>query len=180
MVPFFGPVDEFSYVLGLFLSRATVFVAWLLLFLLVLIGYGLWSGVTYAWQNVLAAAAYAILPMCVLVALGPLIAAALRSMRGAVVGFLGAVIGLEAIQWAHGLLGQLAVGQRSFILAFAQDLLASLARAARWVSPFQYLARSLSAASFQEIVLLAGAALLYSILLFGVCVWMLRRRTVLP
>ena len=178
-VLFFGPVDERTYILSLFLSRLLLFLAWLATFVIVIVGYGFWSGLTYNWHY-LAAAGFVILPAIIMVSLGLLIAAAIRSVRGAVFTFLGVTVGLAALQGLRGLLDQMAAGQRFFSLAYVRQTITIFTVIVRWLSPFEYLNRGLAAVSMQSRLLLVGVAVVYTAVLLQLAIVMLRRRTVVP
>ena len=176
---FVGPVDEIAYFGSLFLSRLVTFVLWNVLFALALLAFGSWSGLTYGW-DLLSAMLYAMLPFSILTALGLLVAALVRSVRGAAVVFLALAGGLAGLLATRNLLTGLSLGERSFALSYVRDALTLATQSLRWISPYEYLLQGIEAISLPAGLLLILAGALYALLLFVGAVLLLRKRTVLP
>jgi len=176
---FVGPVDEISYFSSLFLSRLLTFALWNILFVLVLVTYSRWSGLTYGW-GLLSAVLYAMLPFSILTAMGLLVAALVRSVRGAAVVFLALAGGLGGLLAARNLLTGLSLGERSFALSYVRDALTVGTRYLRWISPYEYLFQGIETISVRAGLLLVLLGMLYALLLFLGAVLVLRKRNVLP
>jgi ABC-2 type transport system ATP-binding protein len=178
-VLFFGPVDERSYVLSLFVSRLLLYLAWLILYAIVVVGIGYYASMVYSW-NFLTALLFSILPVIILVGMGLWVASSIRSSRGALFAYLGIAAGLAGLLGASNLLIQLAAGKRSFVFDFAGRTAVALDKIIQWLSPFEYLLKGLNSVSILTgLQLVFGAVLLTSLLLIA-GVWMLRRKTVIP
>lgn len=176
---FIGPVDEIGYFSALYLSRLATFVLWNVIFIFVFLIYGYWSGFRYGW-DLLLAALYSLLPFSILTAMGFLIGALIRSLRGAAVVFLALAGGLAALLGVRDLLTGLSLGERSFALSYVRDALAFATNLLRWLSPYEYLLQGVDAVHLLTGLLLVLAGLLYALLLMAAAVLALRRGNVLP
>jgi hypothetical protein len=150
-----------------------------LIYALVVISIGSFAGMIYNW-DFLGAVAFAILPVIVILGIGVLVSASIRSSRGALFAFLGITAGLAGLLGANNLLIQLASGKRSFVLDFASQILIALVRVLQWFSPFEYLMKGLNTASWLEGITLVLAAFFLTAVTALAAILMLRRRTVVP
>lgn len=180
LVLFFGPVDIPGYLAGLFLSRVAIFGVTLMMVVSGVLAYLVWGGMYIDTALIARSFMVAFIPLCLLVSAGLWMAAFFRSVRSALLGFLGVIALVEVIQWAEVLLVQAGSGQRSNLLAFAQQAVILLSSSARWISPFQYFSRGLQAPSTGEALVIAAVGLVLSAVFLVAAAFTLRRRTVLP
>lgn len=179
-VLFYGPVDEFAYVLGKTGGLLVSYLAALPLLLLSFLLLALLTGFSLT-PSVLVATALSIIPAAAIVGFGVLLSVGARRVRTAVLLLVAIAALLLGIAIAYRMVLLVPITDSASAALPLRDALAALDMVVRWISPFAYLERvvggAMSGAWRTTIVSLAAAAV-YAAATIGLAACWLRRRGV--
>ncbi|NMB46844.1 MAG: ABC transporter permease subunit [Firmicutes bacterium] len=179
-VLFYGPVDSTTYILAKFLEQLVTFlgliVVYIAFFFIIsrLTNFGLHG-------SFLAMAGLSVLLAASIVAFGLFLSTICRSTRSSVIVLLVLLVAFLAIDIVASILNNMSAMDLSATLIYARVAIDMINRGVKWISPFAYLNRGISAAmlgSTSRILSSIGGSLLYTVALLALAIHFLDRRGV--
>lgn len=179
-VLFYGPVDEISYILGKVGGLLAAFVAALPLLLACFALLSLMTGFVLT-MKVLISLALSIIPACVVIGFGVLLAVGTSRVRTAVLILIAAIAGLLGITVGYSLVLLVPITDAASPVLPLRDGLAALDAVVRWLSPFSYIERvvdGVARGAWRSAGISLAAGVFYAAAMIALAALWLRRRGV--
>jgi ABC-type transport system involved in multi-copper enzyme maturation permease subunit len=179
-VLFYGPVDEFTYILGKVAGLLLAYLATLPLLLAALALLSWMSGFALT-PAVPMSIMLSIVPAAEILGFGILLSVGMGRVRSAVLLLVGIVLVLLGIRLAYSMVLLVPITDPASPVLPLRDTLAALDAAASWISPFSYLERVVDGAmagAWRNALLSLMAAVVYTVLMIALAAFLLRRRGV--